>query len=813
MSLVKTAVFLASRFDEFAPLRATLRRMISDLPAVQLAVIDMNDGNVSHRPPLTECLANVRRSEFMILLMGDSYGSLAPRQDKSFTHLEYEEAIKEGSSTRVLVFCIGESYRDGRIHHADDPRLAAWQRQVEENHTIDFLEHRDPPEVLAHAIREKLLFALHEMRLGAVAVDASDTGDETFGRDLFEADEDSMLDDGEVTGLEERNALNPDLRQNAAEFSDPLAALMRPASVAAREQREQAQIAIDIGRHGVAISHLCRALEHEPLDLLSNYWLAQLYVALGRKEKAAEAIEKAELAAHVANHEGRPYRAAAAYVVAARAARLARRDEEAMGFARKAVEEAPRFARAHVELARQLAACGNVREALPAIRQAFTLYPASLQEVFADPTFLPMRSDIDTLLKAIKARILRDVDEVLQAEATANGTAGATLQRPAKGQSLGQLFETARQSAQRHYQLVANLLTDAATATHGLDQPPAEPIPVNRCSFEFKKYGQLQVARWLKQPGDELKPHDTVLMFRTEHSDREHPWRFHERGPARMKQQHVLAGGYFDPESPHLFDWVDPRLKEPEWSPIQRLKASLVPAVETLQQAQEHVSRQMVIATQARQAWATSVREGAQVPGTIPALAGAACLAGALFTGLGPLPMVGMTALLALVGLFLLVTGLTSRGDYKRTVADLEQDSRQSQFRLEELEHAETECQASVDRIRQGIEDIQRECEAKQAMAAAALDRFERKVLAKPKRLLPFASINAAKPGALVRIFVSRGADPGGGRALTMTEDLPTWATTDGDATRGRLVRVTGATPRAVSASPLRAYLPDDVPA
>ncbi|MFP5483999.1 MAG: DUF4062 domain-containing protein, partial [Gammaproteobacteria bacterium] len=89
MSLLKTAVFLASRFEEFAELRKQLKELIANYPVVQLAPIDLNDGNVSHRPPLAECLGYVRRAEFMILLLGDIYGSLAPKADKSFTHLEY----------------------------------------------------------------------------------------------------------------------------------------------------------------------------------------------------------------------------------------------------------------------------------------------------------------------------------------------------------------------------------------------------------------------------------------------------------------------------------------------------------------------------------------------------------------------------------------------------------------------------------------------------------------------------------------------------------------------------------------------------
>lgn len=282
MSLLKTAVFLASRFDEFANLRKQLKELIAGYPVVQLAPIDLNDGNVSHRPPLAECLGYVRRAEFMILLMGDTYGSLAPKSDKSFTHLEYIEAIKEGSGTRVLVFCIGKSYRSGHTSYSNDDRLAGWQKQVEENHTLGFFESETPVETMAKLIFDKLLAALYEMRFGALSVDAHGDGPE----DLFDAIEDeSLLDDAEVSILDVRNTRGPSLVGDRSHFSNTLAAMTQPAAVAAQEQREEAQRAIDIGEYGVAITHLKRALEFKPLELISNYWLAQLYVALGRKKK------------------------------------------------------------------------------------------------------------------------------------------------------------------------------------------------------------------------------------------------------------------------------------------------------------------------------------------------------------------------------------------------------------------------------------------------------------------------------------------------------------------------------------------------
>src|SRR5690554_7056448 len=52
MALLKTAVFIASRFQEFADLREHLKRNITDYPVVEFTPIDLNDGSVSHRPPL-----------------------------------------------------------------------------------------------------------------------------------------------------------------------------------------------------------------------------------------------------------------------------------------------------------------------------------------------------------------------------------------------------------------------------------------------------------------------------------------------------------------------------------------------------------------------------------------------------------------------------------------------------------------------------------------------------------------------------------------------------------------------------------------
>ena len=384
MSLIKTAVFLASRFDEFAELRSKLKELIANYPVVQFAPVDLNDGNVSHRPPLVECLGFVRRSEFMILLMGDTYGSLAPKTNKSFTHLEYEEAVRESASTRVLVFGVGENYRGGRISYAKDERLASWQRQLEENHTVGFFDPETNIDDIAKAIFDRLLTALYEMRFGALSVEDR----EGVPDDVFDVIEDeSLIDDSEVKALEERNSRGPSLVDDRLRFTTTLEAITQPAAVAALEQREEAQRALDIGEYGVAIRHLKRALDFKPLELISNYWLAQLYVVLGRKEKATEAVEMAVRAGRIAERDDMPYRAAAAYITAARAARLANHPDEALGFAQQSIDIAPRFARAHIELARQHALRNESKPSIDAIRQAYALYPKSLRKVCTTTVF------------------------------------------------------------------------------------------------------------------------------------------------------------------------------------------------------------------------------------------------------------------------------------------------------------------------------------------------------------------------------------------------------------------------------------------
>lgn len=789
MPLLKTAVFLASRFEEFSELRKQLKAQIADYRVVQLAPIDLNDGTVSHRPPLAECLGYVRRAEFMILLLGDTYGSLAPKSDKSFTHLEYEEAIKEGSGTRVLVFGIGEHYRGGRIQYSKDGRLAGWQKQVEENHTVGFFDPETPVEVMAKAIFDRLLAALYEMRFGALAVDErGDVPDE-----LFDAIEDeSLLDDAEVSALEERNARGPTLLDDKACFANLLSAVTQPAAVAALEQREEAQRALDIGEYGVAIHHLKRALEFKPLELISNYWLAQLYVALGRKEKAAEAKEMAERAGRIAERDALPYRASAAYMIAARAARLAGHSDEALGFAKQAVEVSPRFARAHIELARQRALRRENKGALETIRQAFMLYPRSLREVFSDPVFRPMRKEIDTLVQELKAKIARDVADLMRIESEIAKLAGKTAPNVTlEGKTITQLIEAGRQSSRRQYEHLCALVEDANQKMQELQVQAPKLPPATQELLRFNRPGRARVVEWFKQPGEIIHPEEVVFSYLYEGSTKVMPWSLRGRAAVRMTKRAGNNGTWISSNDPYLFEHIPASIPITEPSRPQQLREAIENAERDLENAWNRLAEDIAHQEKAMQSLNEHRKHGIAIPGVKTQLAGAAAMLFGFL--LFYIDRWGFGILLIVMAVYLFNWGSTSRRTYQTKLQELEQSLNEAKQKSDRSLDSVEQCDRKLASLRDELASIEDACKKAQVRACQALEYFEGVSLLKGGKLLPFSSIFGARAGDVVRFFVQKVDQVKKETSLEieLCDDLYDWLIGDSNSKpKARLLRV-----------------------
>jgi hypothetical protein len=466
---IATDVFLASRFDEFREVREQLRRRIeqSRFNCARLTAVDLNDGRASTRPALEECLRCVRRSEFLILLLGETYGTLAPGQSKSFTQLEYECAVRPGSGTLVLAFGIGPSYRGNTLGTWSDARLTAFVSDVASTTRLGFVNPELPAAAIAEEIFNALRDALYEKRLGQLI----DETDDSLPRELLDKlSGDDFNEESEVASLEEREAAGRgiDLVDDRDRFASQLEVLRRPAAVAALEQREEAQQAIELLDYGAAIGHLKRALELRPLDLKSNYWLAQLYVALGRRQLLFEARELAERAARVAQRDGSAFRTAACLVLAARASRKAGDAESGLRHADQAVRVAGGYARARLERARQLVALQQGEAALQEVRQALRVYPRCLREIWSDPALRPIKGGIEAMVREHKRATLTELKSLLALEADLQGQPPALAAATLDSQGLQQLLALGRDSIQRQYRWLCEHVRAAERKTQTL---------------------------------------------------------------------------------------------------------------------------------------------------------------------------------------------------------------------------------------------------------------------------------------------------------------------------------------------------------
>lgn len=811
MSLTKKEVFLASRFQEFAELRAQLRTRISSHRASQLSVIDLNDGAVTSRPPLDECLRHVRRSEFMILLLGDTYGALAPHADKSFTHLEYQEAIKEGSNTRVLAFAIGNSYRGGEIQYSEDIRLAAWQRQIEENHTVGFFDPDVSIEEVARGIHEQLNYALLEMSAGASQVDlADDVPDDV----LDDIDDGSLVDEGEVRDLDARYGLAEGTREQPRVATDVLSALVRPAAVAAEEQRMEALKALEVDQYSVAVRHFERALDLKPLDWSSNYWLAQLYVASGLRHKAREAMKLAERAARLAESNGHEYSEAAALVIGARAARLAGDAEYAVTLAGRARQTA-NYSLAFLEYARQLVIQGQIAAAMTEIRTAFDIRAQSLKEVFTDPVFRPIRPAVNALYQERKALMVKDLAELMRNEKILADLAGElAIESDTLGKSMRQLSLLGRESMKRQYLWVCKLLADANSKVRELsrdgNEGATEPTGV---ALNFQYGGTASILQWNKAPGDVIQPGDAVFNYRYQKSASEKTWIYRGSEKVRMVERAGPDGIEIRAEQPLVFSHL-PASVEPRSNRVVELRKriALHAAARDAEQGRlDQIRAQEMALRNARAKVDADPGDHALMPLT---LIGVALL---LVGGVGYLSFSLQGAAWGGVGLGLSALGLSMRRyeRLRKTRSEVLTKRHALDARLAEIAGqrgtAETAVRSQDDalsRLDAELHAIEDACAKAEESASRALKIFEGGSLRKGG-MHPFARPLRAREGDIMRL-----SDSGQDRLqserrmkIDIKHDLPEWVNDARESTQGaRLLYVDEAASTHMVLSRRRAY-------
>lgn len=101
----RVPIFVSSTYEDLIPYREEVQRVLMRLEQM---IKGMEYFGSNSKRPLDVCLQNVRDSKVFIGIIGMRYGSVEEESGKSFTQLEYEEAIK--NKIPVLIYIINEEF-------------------------------------------------------------------------------------------------------------------------------------------------------------------------------------------------------------------------------------------------------------------------------------------------------------------------------------------------------------------------------------------------------------------------------------------------------------------------------------------------------------------------------------------------------------------------------------------------------------------------------------------------------------------------------------------------------------------------------
>ena len=402
MSLIKKEIFIASRFEEFKDIRNQLATKINCYKFME--AIDLNDNQASHGSPLAESLFHARKSEIMILLVGETYGSIPENESKSYTHLEYEEANKESSNTRILVICIGKSYEGKNIRYSSDPQMKKWQVELEKNHRLSKFGVDASLDDISEQIMIMLLSSLYELN---PSEDLDLGQDEELYLDELKNDDENFLEDEEVAFLDNKKAETDGLTTLHVidETAEGFELLKIPGKLAALEQKKEAQNAIELKDYYTAVKHLRKALELRPLDFESNYWLAKLYVVSAKKNLFYEIEEYLLRAAKIAEQEKNVFHASDCYQLIIQAAIFSDKKHEGLKYIQLAEELTPNYARLYYEKAKFMLFFDSFPEAKVALTQAINIRIDTLKKVAKDPFFTQYKTVINEIKKDFQGHL------------------------------------------------------------------------------------------------------------------------------------------------------------------------------------------------------------------------------------------------------------------------------------------------------------------------------------------------------------------------------------------------------------------------
>jgi Domain of unknown function (DUF4062) len=134
------AIFLCSTHDDLMEERAKVLEAVRKL---RLEQVTMEFFGARADQPLETCLAEVRKSDLLIVIVAHLYGSIVPEMNISFTEAEYREAIRLGKPCLVY-FKSEDAPVLPRFVEREPKRakaLARFKEHLHTNHTVGSFEN------------------------------------------------------------------------------------------------------------------------------------------------------------------------------------------------------------------------------------------------------------------------------------------------------------------------------------------------------------------------------------------------------------------------------------------------------------------------------------------------------------------------------------------------------------------------------------------------------------------------------------------------------------------------------------------------
>lgn len=179
------SIFVSSTYKDLIPYRDAAQRVLNRLGQT---IKGMEYFGADSRTSLDTCLSNVRASKAYIGIIGMQYGSVHDKLNKSYTQLEYEEAIRCGVPT--LIYLIDTDACPVLPKFVDTGEkgiaLEAFKTLLRERHTVSFFKS---PEDFSAKLTQDLTSLLseqgHAAEVKSVEQDIRSEFEETFKRFLF----------------------------------------------------------------------------------------------------------------------------------------------------------------------------------------------------------------------------------------------------------------------------------------------------------------------------------------------------------------------------------------------------------------------------------------------------------------------------------------------------------------------------------------------------------------------------------------------------------------------------------------------------